>query len=274
MQDEEACGNCGWSWSIAGEGAPDDSGRASTTVPENSSTTIEDRLPEEASATSAPALDRSDGQLWFELSVVAAVTVIPAFYGAMQGIFEPFTQSYTAGATNLLVFSVCAAWVPIYLIRNNGESLSDFGIKRPQLADIIAGILIVPFVEVLWIVYWDFIPLSVEIPLQEEFVRPTTSVEYSLMVASHLANAFHEELVLRAYLITRLCVLLKSRRRAVIVAAAVFASYHIYQGAISTGGIFLFGIFFGVLWLLFRRLWPLVIAHAISNILLEVFDWW
>lgn len=273
MQDEDACRNCGWSWGISHETAFEDSGQKSAVDSEGSPTNVESSLSEEAGA-SGENLNRSDRELWMELSVVAAVTVIPSFCFAVLNIFEPAAQSFVADSINLFVTSVCAAWVPVYLVRNNGESLSDFGIERPQIADIIAGLLIVPLTEIPWIVYWNIIPVSAEIVPEVEFSQSFTNIEYLLLIASQLANAFHEELVLRAYLITRLCVLLKSRRRAVLLAAATFASYHIYQGAIATGEIFLFGVFFGVLWLLFRRLWPLVIAHAVSNILIVTGAWW
>ena len=134
--------------------------------------------------------------------------------------------------------------------------------------------MIVPLIDLSWILYYDLIPLSVDIAPLFELPQPSTATDHVLMVFCQFANAFHEELVLRAYLITRLCTLLKYRRRAVVVAAAIFASYHIYHGVVGAGGVFLFGIGFGVMWLLFRRLWPLVIGHALSNIVIEAFDWW
>ena len=88
-------------------------------------------------------------------------------------------------------------------------------------------------------------------------------VKYSL-------SAFAEEVVTRAYLITRLAVLLRSRGEAVLVAAIVFASYHAYQGAFGTAHAFVFGIVYGVAFLATGRLWPLVIGHALYNIRLEL----
>jgi len=276
MLNLDTCPRCGWSWSTDGQIVETDPSPCEDIArSEQTPTPLNDG--DETSDSMSVGLDsnaRSSRDLWAELSVVMAVSVIPSLLGALQSIYEPLAQSYASGAISLLVFSTCAVWVVIYLVRNNRESLSDFGVVRPQFADVIVGILIVPFVDLMWVIYWAFIPLSVEITPQTELVLPSSTLDHVLMVISELANAFHEEFVFRAYLITRLYPLLKFRRRAIVVAAAIFASYHIYQGSLAVGGIFLFGLSFGVMWLLFRRLWPLVIGHALSNIVIQVFDWW
>jgi hypothetical protein len=51
-------------------------------------------------------------------------------------------------------------------------------------------------------------------------------------------------------------------------------SYHIYQGPVATGSIFLFGMSYGLMWVLYRRLWPLVIGHALDNIAIQLFGWY
>lgn len=278
MLNHDTCPKCGWSWKI-----PDDSDATGPPPDENTSTsehTASLTVSNDQDDTSTPvpvepAVNvRSSRDLWCELSVVCAVSVIPSLLAALQSMDDPHPQSYASSAANLLVLSICSAWVVIYLIRNNGESLADFGMVRPQFADVIVGILIVPLDELIWILYWNAIPFPVEVPPPTEMALPASTLDHVLMVLSELANAFHEELVFRAYLITRLCILLKSRRRAIVIAAAVFASYHIYHGVIPVGGIFLFGLSYGILWLLFRRLWPLVIGHAVGNMVLQVFDWW
>lgn len=277
MPNQNVCENCGWSWG-------DDSDVLTTEVseiavalpsPDGSHLSQDGRSTnKEASSVEAEPAAKPARELWIELSVVLAISVVPSLEGALQSIFEPHSQSYASEAISLFLFSVCSAWAVVYVIQRNGESLTNFGIVRPQIADIVAGILIVPFIDLSWILYYDLIPLSVDVSPLFELPRPSTALDHVLMVFSQFANAFHEELVLRAYLITRLCTLLKYRRRAVVVAAAIFASYHIYHGVIGAGGVFFFGIGFGVLWLLFRRLWPLVIGHALSNIVIEAFDWW
>ena len=72
---------------------------------------------------------------------------------------------------------------------------------------------------------------------------------------------------MRAYLITRLERLLSSRWVAVAVTIAVFASYHVYEGATGTMCAAASGLVYGVAFCWSRRLWPICVAHAIHNIL-------
>ena len=86
----------------------------------------------------------------------------------------------------------------------------------------------------------------------------------------YLIATFAEELVCRAYLITRLEVLLRSRLWAVLLSAGAFASYHAYQGVNGTTFAFLFGVSFGAIYLFLRRVWPLALGHAMYDVLLEL----
>jgi membrane protease YdiL (CAAX protease family) len=90
------------------------------------------------------------------------------------------------------------------------------------------------------------------------------------MLLKESANGFTEELVTRAYLITRLEVLLRSRMAAVFLSATAFASYHAYQGPAGLVGAFLFGLAFGLAYLGVRRVWPLALGHALFDIHIEL----
>jgi len=87
------------------------------------------------------------------------------------------------------------------------------------------------------------------------------------LVLSIVANSIAEELVMRAYLIDRLERFFGSTTAAVVLAAVLFGSYHIYMGLIpglvnSTALGFLFGIYYART----RRLVPLIGAHTLYNL--------
>ena len=86
-------------------------------------------------------------------------------------------------------------------------------------------------------------------------------------MAIHMTS---DPLVTRTYLITRLETLLRSRTKAVLIAAVVFSSYHAYQGWHGVVFTFLFGAIYGVAYLGIRRIWPLAVGHMLYNIWLEV----
>jgi membrane protease YdiL (CAAX protease family) len=94
--------------------------------------------------------------------------------------------------------------------------------------------------------------------------------DHVMMVVQYALSAFAEELVTRAYLITRLKALLGSRGEAVLVAALLFASYHAYQGLSGAVDALAFGLAYGVAFLALGRVWPLVVGHALFNIRLEL----
>ena len=75
---------------------------------------------------------------------------------------------------------------------------------------------------------------------------------------------------MRAYLVTRLELLLGSRLWAVVASAALFASYHIYQGPGALVDIFALGLLFGSGYVLLRRVWPFALAHAALDVCIEL----
>lgn len=86
-----------------------------------------------------------------------------------------------------------------------------------------------------------------------------------LLVAA-VANALAEELLVVGYLITRLRQLGSGEGRAVLASAALRGTYHLYQGFGGFVGNLVMGIVFGRVWQRTHRLWALVTAHALIDI--------
>ncbi|MFI5778525.1 CPBP family intramembrane glutamic endopeptidase [Nocardia sp. NPDC051570] len=83
-----------------------------------------------------------------------------------------------------------------------------------------------------------------------------------VLILSALANAVAEEIVVVAYLLTRLRALGWSSNRSLFASALLRGSYHLYQGLGGGLGNLVMGIVFGRFWQRTDRLWPLVLAHA------------
>lgn len=88
-----------------------------------------------------------------------------------------------------------------------------------------------------------------------------------LCLVGFTANSVAEELAMRGYLIPRFEEMIKSSVVAVGLSSALFASYHLYQGVQNAIAIFMCGIVYGMFFCFFRRLWPLVIAHTLGNLI-------
>lgn len=87
-----------------------------------------------------------------------------------------------------------------------------------------------------------------------------------VLLASALANSLAEELLVVGYLITRLRQLGWSEGSALLASALLRASYHFYQGFGGFAGNLVMGLVFGRVWQRTHRLWALVIAHAVIDV--------
>ena len=91
-----------------------------------------------------------------------------------------------------------------------------------------------------------------------------------VLLASAVANALAEELLVVGYLITRLRQLGSGEGCAVMASAILRGSYHLYQGFGGFVGNLVMGLVFGRVWQRTHRLWALVSAHALIDIVVFV----
>jgi membrane protease YdiL (CAAX protease family) len=87
-----------------------------------------------------------------------------------------------------------------------------------------------------------------------------------VLVASALANSWAEEVVMVAYLITRLRQLGWSENTSLLAQALLRGAYHLYQGLGGFVGNVVMGLVFGRVWQRTNRLWMLVGAHALIDV--------
>lgn len=89
---------------------------------------------------------------------------------------------------------------------------------------------------------------------------------FPVLVLSAAANSWAEEVVIVGYLLTRLRQLGWSENRSLLVQALLRGCYHLYQGFGGFVGNVLMGLVFGRVWQRTNRLWVLVGAHTMINI--------
>ncbi len=87
-----------------------------------------------------------------------------------------------------------------------------------------------------------------------------------VLVLSAFENAVLEELVVLGYVIVRLRQLGHGERTAIVVAALLRGSYHLYQGLGGFAGNFVMGLLFGWLYQRWGRVTPLVVAHTLLDV--------
>jgi len=87
-----------------------------------------------------------------------------------------------------------------------------------------------------------------------------------VLILSALANSWAEEMVVVGYLITQLRRLGWSENASVLAQAVLRGSYHLYQGLGGFVGNVVMGLVFGRVWQRSNRLWMLVGAHGLIDI--------
>jgi membrane protease YdiL (CAAX protease family) len=87
-----------------------------------------------------------------------------------------------------------------------------------------------------------------------------------VLVLAAAANAWAEEVVMIGYLLTRFRQLGWSENRSVLVSALLRGSYHLYQGLGGFVGNVVMGCVFGRVWQRTNRLWALVGAHTLIDV--------
>ena len=87
-----------------------------------------------------------------------------------------------------------------------------------------------------------------------------------VLVMAAAANAWAEELVMVGYLLTRLRQLGWSENAALATQALLRGAYHLYQGLGGFVGNVVMGLVFGRVWQRTNRLWVLVGAHALIDV--------
>lgn len=86
-----------------------------------------------------------------------------------------------------------------------------------------------------------------------------------LLLLDAAQNGILEEIVVVGYLLTRLRQLRWSQPTAIIAAAVLRGSYHLYQGFGGFAGNFVMGIIFGYWFWRTRRVLPLLVAHTLLD---------
>lgn len=99
---------------------------------------------------------------------------------------------------------------------------------------------------------------------------PTALADYwwrvPVLILAAVKNGVLEEIVMIGYLMNRLPKLGWSIPTVIGVSAVIRGSYHLYQGFGPFAGNIVMGIVFALIYLRYRRVLPLIIAHAVIDV--------
>ena len=169
------------------------------------------------------------------------------------------------------VLRICFALAPValvwYLLVRSGEGLRAIGLDLTQpgrdllrgagLAAIVGGIGLVGYL----VAYQSGVNLAVVAQaLPDEWWR------WPVLIGAALQNAVVEEVIVIGFVMRRLTQLGWAPWAVISTSAVVRGSYHLYQGIGGLLGNMAMGAFFGWLFMRWGRVLPLIVAHALIDI--------
>ena len=161
------------------------------------------------------------------------------------------------------------AWgaLGLFLLWRAGTRLRDIGLDRDRLGrDALGGMGLAALIGIPGLgLYFLARALGANLTVLPSTLDDTWWRPVVLTIAA-AANAWAEEVLVVGYLITRLRQLGLRENSSLVLAAALRGSYHLYQGFGGFVGNFVMGLVFGRVWQRTNRLWMLVGAHALIDV--------
>jgi membrane protease YdiL (CAAX protease family) len=207
--------------------------------------------------------------LSLSLLASAVFAVLSLLDAPLRGVTVASVSQSTQLARQVFgsVFALAPVWLVTYLVRRSGEGLAGIGLAwdRPR-QDVIRGAALFAIVGVAGIgVYLGAVALGVN-----RFVIPVPPIGHwwtvPVLVLNAAEAALLEEVVVVAFLVTRLRQLGLTEIAAVGASALLRGSYHLYQGWGGFLGNVAMGVLFGFVFSRSRRAWPIVIAHFLLDV--------
>lgn len=223
----------------------------------------------------APGLERRT--IRDEVVVVLMLSLLgSAVYAIIDLLSAPIAGVYVAAADQSslfakqiagFVFGLAPVLLVLHLVRRSREGSRGIGLDGDRPAqDLGRGVLLFAIVGTLGVgVYLLSVQLGVN-----RFVVPVPPLGHWWTVPALLLNAaqaaLKEEVIVVAYLVTRLRQLGWSDRHSIAGSGILRGSYHLYQGFGGFAGNLAMGLFFAWMFTRTRRAWPFVVAHFLLDV--------
>lgn len=231
-------------------------------------------MPPDDPASAAPLPRRTLAE---ETLIVLSLSLLASAVFAVLSLLEAPLRGVTVASVSQSarlarqifgsLFSLAPVWLVVYLVRRNGEGVQGIGLRwdRPR-EDVIRGVLLFLLVGAAGVgLYLAAVAVGAN-----RFVVPVPPLGHwwtgPILVLNAAEAALLEEVVVVAYLVTRLRQLGLTEIAAVGVSALLRGSYHLYQGWGGFMGNLAMGVLFGFVFTRTRRAWPIVIAHFLLDV--------
>ena len=207
--------------------------------------------------------------LSLSLLASAVFAILTLFEFPVEGARVASVSQSTMLARQVLgsLFGLAPVWLVVYLVRRSGEGIGALGLRADRVRDdVVHGIALFAVVGLAGIgVYLAAVELGVN-----RFVVPVPPLGHwwtvPVLVLNATEAALLEEVVVVAYLVTRLRQLGLTESASVGASALLRGTYHLYQGWGGFLGNLAMGALFGTVFSRTRRVWPIVVAHLLLDV--------
>jgi len=211
--------------------------------------------------------------LRLELGLVLLLAFAPGILGllilALGAVDGAEVDSRLVPAIVGAAFQMFLSWSPVlviaYLLVRSGEGWAGIGLTRFRGADAGQGVA-------LWVASFVLVLVLAQVfsrfgQREVDFLPPALPLWFRVVQAVLIAATAGatEEIVVRGYAQTRLEQLRAPTAVIVLLPTALWGVLHVYQGLGAALTIFCLGIMYAVYFQRTRRLWPLILAHALFD---------
>lgn len=173
---------------------------------------------------------------------------------------DPLFQLISSGV--LLAWGGLAAFL---LLRHLPPRLAERPVLRPSLRDVLPGAGLAALIGLPGLAFYV---AAVQLNLSKQVMASglDSSVgDVLLLVINAWANGVAEEIIVVAWLVTRMRQLTVPWAWVFVASAVLRGSYHLYQGYSAGLGNIIMGLVFVYVYYRTRRVWPLIIAHGLID---------
>jgi len=150
------------------------------------------------------------------------------------------------------------------------KSLKEWGITFPRKKDLLPAAAAIPALVLIGLTIALISRFFTEIPSGSRFLPPQNFVSWVILIVSCISAAYLEESYFRFYLLSKREEIGLGPFRAVIFSTLLFSVCHIYEGPWGFLNAALSGALLAFLFLRYRSLHGIALAHALYNVLVYV----
>ena len=218
-------------------------------------------------------------EVWAEVGVVLLVLLVPIYHSIFASLFHsipgagpPDEHSSLSELFRSTFKDISAGTLLLYLMWRSEEPWSRFGLLRSINLTLDASIVLFVILinaavsEGLFLLF-DAAGLDKHPPEPVSAPAESASIAYAALFVHICISAFFEELLMRGYFLPRFERLLHSTWVSLFLTALVFGGLHLDQGIEGVLVTSLAGLVYGGAFCWFRRLWPVVAAHIVYNLM-------